>query len=118
MLALIVMLPSARYFIHMSSLSDFDFLNIFIQSAILKTVVFGVGITVTSIVSKEGKEVLDTGLGLGITLILTIITYIVFGVFMIVHKFATRRNNIRFFLGLVVSSFCLRIVTEVVINAI
>lgn len=44
-----MVVPSVRYYIRMSALSDFDFVNIFIQSAILKTVIFSIAITILAL---------------------------------------------------------------------
>ena len=57
-------------------------------------------------------------MGLGISLIETIVTYLVFGIFMAAQKFATLSSNFRYLVGLVGLSFVVRIFTELSINII
>ena len=45
--ATMLVYPSAQYYIKISNNHDFDFINIFLQSSILKTVIFGIAITIT-----------------------------------------------------------------------
>lgn len=55
-------------------------------------------------------------MGLAVTLTLVIATYAIFAIFMIAQKYATLRSNLRFFTGLTVISFVMRIVSEFVID--
>ena len=45
-LAVLLVIPTCRYYIKISVFHDFDFINIFLQSAILKVVIFGIAITI------------------------------------------------------------------------
>ncbi len=45
-IALILVYPPSKYFIKISAFQDYDFINIFIQGAILKSVIFGIVITI------------------------------------------------------------------------
>lgn len=38
--------PAAKYYLRISAIKDFDFINIFLQSSILKSTIFGLAITV------------------------------------------------------------------------
>jgi hypothetical protein len=40
-----MVIPPTEYFLSISACSDFDFINIYLQSGILKCVIFGVGVT-------------------------------------------------------------------------
>jgi uncharacterized membrane protein SirB2 len=50
--------------------------------------------------------------------IVNIIAYIIFAVFMIAQRFATRKSNFRFMLGLSIASFIIKIVGELVCNLV
>lgn len=55
-------------------------------------------------------------LGLTISLGINLVTYCIFGGYMIAQKFATRKTNINFMLCLSICSFLLRIIGELVYN--
>lgn len=42
LIAVVLTIPSAKYYLRVSVIKDFDFVNIFLQSSILKSVIFGV----------------------------------------------------------------------------
>lgn len=56
-------------------------------------------------------------MGILISSIVTIATYGIFGAFMIWQKFATLKTNLKFLLGLSITSFLVKIVVEVAYNA-
>lgn len=57
-------------------------------------------------------------LGLLISSVLNLITYFIFGGFMVGRKFATLRTNVRFLGALSVCSFLLRILAEILFNTL
>lgn len=42
----IMSIPPSRYYLKISMFNDFDFINIFMQSSILKSLIFGIAITI------------------------------------------------------------------------
>lgn len=46
LLALCLSIPSSKYYLRISELKDFDFINIFLQSSILKSAIFAILIIV------------------------------------------------------------------------
>lgn len=55
-------------------------------------------------------------LGLMISVILNLVTYAIFGAFMIAHKFATLKTNLLFLALLSLISYAVRIITEIICN--
>ena len=45
--ALLLAYPHYRYFVRISEDNNHDFLNMFLQGAIMKVIIFGIGITIT-----------------------------------------------------------------------
>lgn len=109
-------LPTNKYYLRISEIKDFDFINIFLQSSILKSSLFSLLIIILSIANPSAR--LHGSLGLLIANILNILTYCIFGGFMIAHKFATLKTNMRFLGGLSIASFALRIVAEILCNTL
>jgi hypothetical protein len=56
--------------------------------------------------------------GLLFTVFGNLVTYCIFGGYLLAQKFATRKSNFRFYVGLAVVSFFVRIIGEIMFNVI
>jgi hypothetical protein len=114
--------PSARYYIKISGCNDFDFMNIFFQSIIFKNLLFAASLGTLffrtySVILVYGGNIFCSGVDGLVTLSIRCATYLIFLVFMILNRFATRFSNFKFFTGLFIISQLSRIISEIAINS-
>lgn len=119
--AALLIYPSAKYCIQISSNNDYDFTNMFLQSMILKLIITSVYfICYTQCILFFYCIVYGTTIyinkGAFIFLIARLALLGVYLVFMILNRFAARFNNFKYFCGFLVVSWVSQVIGENVYN--
>jgi hypothetical protein len=122
-IAIFLTIPPAKHYLKLSDVKDFDFINIFLQCSILKSTIFGILTFIFYLSTFLNILVDNNGMITGSHGLLFIVfgnlaTYCIFGGYLLAHKFATRKTNFRFYIGLSVGSFLVRIIGEIIFNVV
>jgi hypothetical protein len=120
--ACLLVYPSAKYFIQISTNNDYDFTNIFLQAMILKITISGICILVysqriLSVILVFGTEIYINK-GAFVSVIVRVALMGVYLIFMILNRFATRFNNFKYFCAFLIISECTKVIGENVFNNI
>lgn len=97
-ISFVIVYPSARYYVQISTYIDYDFSNLFIQCMVVKLFVTAIMVIVYGIINGGDLWVSKGGIGVVGVRLLVIMLYLIF---MAVNRFATRFSNFKFFCGLI-----------------